>query len=124
MEKDVMVLKDGTELPLESISSMGGICVKFADKTAFVDIWNKLIPENLSELQIKTASGIVAARYEDMVLGNPQIRDIYVDEFGAVQATFCIREKTELELLKERVGAVEETTDVLIMETLGGGAAV
>lgn len=122
MEKDVMVLKDGTELPLESISSIGGICAKFADRTAFVDTWGKLTPENLSELQIKTAAGIVAVRYTGMVLGNPQIRDVCVDEEGVTQATFCIREKTELELLKERVTAVEETTDVLTMEALEGGA--
>ena len=49
MEKNVMVLKDGTEITLESASSLGDIRVLYADKSALIAGWEKLNKENLSE---------------------------------------------------------------------------
>ena len=71
MEKDLIILKDGTELELESASSLGDIRILFADKNSLMDAWGKMTPENLQEIRIQNSSGIVAARYTDMVLGDP-----------------------------------------------------
>lgn len=123
MEKNVMVLKDGAEITLESASSLGDIRVLYADKAAFVAGWDRLTKDNLAELQIKSSDGVVLGRYEDLVLGDPVIRAVHERKDGLL-AVFNIRKKTELETLEERVGAVEETTDVLTMEALGGGETV
>ena len=70
MEKNVMVLKDGTEITLESASSLGDIRVLYADKAAFVAGWDRLTKDNLAELQIKSSDGVVMGSYEDLVLGD------------------------------------------------------
>lgn len=122
MEKNVMVLKDGTKITLESASSLGDIRVLYADKAALVDGWDRLTKDNLAELQIKSNDGVVLGRYEGLVLGDPVIA-IHERKDGLL-AVYNLREKTELEKLDERVGSVEETTDVLTMEALGGGETV
>lgn len=120
MEKNVMVLKDGAEITLESASSLGDIRVLYADKSALIAGWERLNKENLSQLQIESGDGVVLGRYEGLVLGDPVIRAIHERKDGLL-AVYNLREKTELEKLDERVGSVEETTDVLTMEALGGG---
>ena len=39
MEKDLIILKDGTELELESASSLGDIRILFADKNSLLAAW-------------------------------------------------------------------------------------
>ena len=123
MEKNLIILKDGTELELESASSLGDIRIPFTDKNSLMDAWEKMTPENLQEVRIQNSSGIVAARYTDMVLGDPVLTVHRQGQEGFL-AAFGIRGKTDLERLEERMASVEETTDVLTMELLSGGEGI
>lgn len=123
MEKDLIILKDGTELELESASSLGDIRILFADKNSLMDAWEKMTPENLQEVRIQNRSGIVAARYTEMVLGDP-VLTVYRQGQEGFLAAFGIRSKSDLERLEERMASVEETTDVLTMELLSGGEGI
>lgn len=123
MEKNLIILKDGTELELESASSLGDIRIPFTDKNSLMDAWEKMTPENLQEVRIQNSSGIVAARYTDMVLGDPVLTVHRQGQEGFL-AAFGIRSKTDLERLEERMASVEETTDVLTMELLSGGEGI
>lgn len=123
MEKDLIILKDGTELELESASSLGDIRILFADRNALMDAWEKMTPENLQEVRIQNSSGIVAARYTDMVFGDPGLTVHRQGQEGFL-AAFGIRSKSDLERLEERMSSVEETTDVLTMEFLSGGEGI
>ena len=58
MEKDLIILKDGTELELESASSLGDIRILFADKNSLLAAWEKMTPENLQEVRIQTVQGL------------------------------------------------------------------
>lgn len=120
MERNVFVLKDGTEFILESASGLGEINVLFENKEAMIAGWDTLTKANLSHVQIKSSSGIVLGNHEGLVMGNPVIKAVYEQEDGLL-TTFNLREKTEMELLAERMEAVEETTDMLTMEALLGG---
>lgn len=119
MEQSKMVLKDGWELLLEAGSSLGSICVKYADREKLMKDWEKLTPENLETVQIRQGDTVTGS-YEQMTLGNPALR-VDVKEDGTLLASWGIREKTEFEKLADRVASVEETTDVLTMDALMGG---
>lgn len=123
MEKDLIILKDGTELELESASSLGDIRILFPDKNSLMDAWEKMTPENLQEVRIQNRSGIVAARYTEMVLDDP-VLTVYRQGQEGFLAAFGIRSKSDLERLEERMASVEETTDVLTMELLSGGEGI
>ena len=88
-----------------------------------MDAWEKMTPENLQEVRIQNSSGIVAARYTDMVFGDPALTVHRQGQEGFL-AAFGIRSKSDLERLEERMSSVEETTDVLTMEFLSGGEGI
>lgn len=123
MEHNVMVLKDGTELTLEAGASLGELRAVFADKMALVAGWDRLTKANLARMQIKSKSGDVLGIYENLVPADPVIRAVHERTDGLL-VVFSLREKTDMEKLEERLAAVEETTDVLTMEALGGGEAL
>ena len=120
MAKDKLILHDNTEIELETGASLGALQVLSSDRMAMVRTWGLLTPENLATVQIKNGDGLVAGNYTDLVLVSETST---VASDGQVLTTYCLREKTELERLTERVEAVEETTDVLTMESLTGGEA-
>ena len=123
MEKDLIILKDGAELERDSASSLGDIRILIADKNSLLAAWEKMTPENLQEERIQNRSVIVAARYTDMVRGDPVLTVHRQGQEGFL-AAFGIRIKSDLERLEERMASVEETTDVLTMELLSGGEGI
>lgn len=118
--KDTMTLKDGSVIELEAGASLGALQVMSADQAAMVEIWSKLTPDNLSSVQIKNGDGLAVGTHEGLVLVSET--SIVLPD-GKVLTAYSLRAKTELERISERVAAVEETTDVLLMEALGGGEA-
>lgn len=119
MEQSKMVLKDGRELLLEAGSSLGSICVKYANREKLMEDWEKLTPENLETVQIQQGDTVTGS-YEQMTLGNPALR-VDVDADGTLLASWGIRGKTEIEKLADRMTLVEETADILTMDALMGG---
>lgn len=102
MDKDILVLKDGTEVKLEAGASLGSLQVVSADKSGMVDVWDRLTADNLSSVRIKNSSGLTVGNYTDLVLVN-ETSTVQAD--GTVLTSFCLREKDALE---KRLDAVEE----------------
>lgn len=75
-------------------------------------LWDKLTPDNLSTVVIKDSDGSVVGNHNNMVLCSPAFQSVDKTEDGKIQATFGIRNKTELERLKEQVAAMSETLSV------------
>lgn len=103
--KDKLVLKDLTEIELETGGSLGNLGVLFTDKAAMVGTWDKLTQDNLSAVQIKNGAGLVVGNYTDLVLAS---ETSVVQPDGSVLTSFNIREKTDVEKLSDRLDAVEE----------------
>ena len=99
--KDTMILKDGTTVELEVGASLAAIQVAAADRTAMLQIWQKLTEENLAEVQIKNGSGLTVGTYTDLMLVSETST---VDADGAVTTTYNLREKSEIE---KRLDSVE-----------------
>ena len=99
--KDTMILKDGTTVELEAGASLAAIQVAAADRTAMLQVWQKLTEENLAEVQIKNGSGLTVGTYTDLMLVSETST---VDADGAVTTTYNLREKSTIE---KRLDSVE-----------------
>lgn len=108
--KDKLILADGTTVEIEAGSSLGSMQVVFADKESMVETWDKFTDENLKSVQITDGNGAVIAEYTDLVLVSVSSTE---KEDGTILTTFALREKTEVELLKEQTAQQEETIDML-----------
>lgn len=108
--KDTLILKDGTNVELESYSSLSELKVLSADKTDFVKLWDKMTDDNLSNVEIKSGAGIVAARYTNLTL---------VDETSTITddgilTSFNVREKTDVENRLDALEAGQEVQNTAI----------
>ena len=99
--KDTMILKDGTTVELEAGASLAAIQVAAADRTAMLQVWQKLTEENLAEVQIKNGSGLTVGTYTDLMVVSETST---VDADGAVTTTYNLREKSAIE---KRLDSVE-----------------
>lgn len=118
MNKDKLIIKDGTEIELETGASLGILGVLSTDKAAMVSTWDRLTAENLSEVQIKNGDGLVVGSYTGLVLVS-ETSTVQAD--GSILTCYNVREKTELEKQLEATAAqTEQNTaniDYIAMET-------
>lgn len=104
--KDALVLKDNTSIELETGASLTGLQVAAANRAAMLATWEKLTPDNLSAVQIKSGDGLVVGKYTDLVLVS---ETSVVAADGTVLTTYCMREKTDVE---KRLDALETGQEV------------
>lgn len=110
MEKSKLVLKDGTAIELEAGSSLGHIQALYENWGALTAHWEKLTPQNLAEAQVKNGD-TVTGEYENLTLGDPALQ-VGIRTDGTLCAFWGIREKTQMELLADRVDANTEAIEV------------
>lgn len=103
MSTSKIVLTDGTEIVMPGGAALGYMRARYDSRAAMLADWEKLTPENLKTVQIKT-DGTVTGNYTDLVL---ESETSTVTEDGSVDTVYKIREKTELEMLRERLTALE-----------------
>lgn len=99
MSQSKLVLVDGTEINLEDGASIGNMCVVSANKTAMLDTWVKLTPDNLRQVQI-TTDGEVSGQYSNLILDHETST---VQGNGSILTSFALRQKTQVEMLLEEV---------------------
>lgn len=104
MNNDKIVLEDGTEITLESSQGIGALHVVKSSRQQACDLWGQFTNDNLKRVTIKNFDGLTVGIYQDMVLDHMEGRD---KEDGTVQVTFSLREKSAIELMEERLSAVE-----------------
>ncbi|MBD5501389.1 MAG: hypothetical protein HDR10_09355 [Lachnospiraceae bacterium] len=109
MNKDKLILNNQTQIEIESASSLSDIRVVFDTKDDMVSIWDMLTPENLKSVQIQNGDGVVIANYENLILDS---ETSIVQEDGTILTSFHLREKTEVEFLRERVEQLENGQEV------------
>lgn len=118
MNKDKLIMKDGTEIELETGAGLGSLGVLSTDKAAMVSTWDRLTTENLSEVRIKNGDGLVVGSYTGLVLVSETSK---VQADGSILTYYNVREKTELEKQLEATAAqTDQNTaniDYIAMET-------
>lgn len=105
MDKDKLVLADGTEITLEGSQGIGTLLIGAASRSAAGAVWAQLTPDNLAEISIKNAAGTVTGTYTDMLLDHVTGTD---KADGTALLTVSLRKKTENEILKDKVADLEE----------------
>lgn len=118
MNKDKLILSNGTEIELETGASLSSLRVLSADKTAMIATWDVFTEDNLSEVQVKNSDGLTVGNYQNLALVSETST---IKEDGTILTTFFLREKTELELSVEDTATQAEVNaaniDYLAMES-------
>lgn len=107
--KDKLILTNQSEIEIESGSSLSGIKVLSQTKYDMASTWDMITPENLRSVQIQNGDGTVVADYKNLVLDS-EVSTIQED--GTILTSFQLREKTEVELLRDEVNALKEGQEV------------
>lgn len=100
-----LIMKDKTEITIESGSSSGDIIVKSASPSAMAETWGKMTADNLSEVEITNDSDVVSGAYTDLKL---ESETSVIESDGTVTTHYRLREKTDLEKAQERIAELEK----------------
>ena len=111
MNKDKLVLKDNSEIALETGASLGSLAVISANMASMLGTWGKLTTNNLAEVCIKNGEGLVVGRYKDLALVS---ETSIVRQDGTIYTTFRLKEKDVLEKRIEEVEARQAIQDETI----------
>lgn len=111
--KDKLILTNQSEIEIESASSLSHIKVISDTKYDMISIWDMLTEDNLKSVQVQNGEGMTIASYKNLVLDS-ETSSVLKDEDGIekVLTSFHLREKTEVELLREEVEALKEGQEV------------
>lgn len=118
MNKEKMILNDGTTINLETGASLTELTTVFTDWTAAASIMPKLTEENLSKVEVQNGEGLNRGNYTDLVLQPGS----WEEKADGLYITISLREKTEVEKRLDAVESSQETQDGAISdlgETVG-----
>lgn len=104
MNKDKLILKDGSAIELEVGASLTALQVICQSADDVIPLWKRLTQENLQEVTVKNGADLIVGVYSGMVLTEPHIQATERED-GTVKVRFGLREKTAEE---KRLDALEE----------------
>lgn len=107
MEK--LILTNQSQIYIESGSSLSDMKVLSDTKYDMISTWDMLTEENLKHIKIQSEDGIVVGTYDNILLDS-ETSAIQPD--GKILTSFHLREKTEVELLRDRVEQLESGQEV------------
>lgn len=119
--KNKIVLNNNTEIEIENGSSIGDLIVLSETKQDMIATWDMLTEENLKKIWFKGRDGENLGTYENVVLEN-ETSTVLRDE--RILTSFHLREKTEVELLREEVEQLKAGQEVQDGAISDLGAAV
>lgn len=106
---DKLILTDGSVVSIESGASLSSIGVVSATKADMVTTWDLMTKENLKTVQVKNSEDVVIGEYSDLVLEEESSK---VQSDGTILTYFKLRQKTEVEILRERVEELETQVEI------------
>ena len=119
--KDKIILNNQLQINIESGSSLSDIKILSETKYDMLSTWDILAEENLKHIKIQTEDGTVVGTYDNILLDS-ETSTILLD--GKILTSFHLREKTEVELLRERIEELESGQEVQDGAISDLGAAV
>lgn len=119
MKKDKLILKNGTEIEIESGASLSDIHVLSNTKADMVSKWDMFTPENLQFVRVVNGDEIMVGTYNDLIL----VSETSYEKDGKIETIFSLREKTEVEKRLDALESGQEVQDGAIMD-LGEAVSV
>lgn len=114
---NTIVLKDETTIQVPELMGINSITTTVADVAALQTLKDKLTADNISEIKVQNDAGLTVGEYEDLVL-EPDWTITWTED--GIKATFRLRNKTEIELLREEIAAKNAITDGAIEDLAQG----
>ena len=114
---NTIVLKDETTIQVPELMGINSITTTVADVAALQALKDKLTADNISEVKVQNDAGLTVGEYEALVL-EPDWTIAWTED--GIKATFRLRNKTEIELLREEIAAKNEITDGAIEDLAQG----
>lgn len=100
-----LILSNETEIEVKGGSTLFDVQV---DSFQYEYVWSQLTPENMTLVKLTTENGDLIDQRENLVVDSEQS----TREKGEIRCHFYLREKTEVELLREEVARLKETSIV------------
>lgn len=100
-----IILSNNTEVEVKDNSTLFDIQV---DPSQYESVWEKLSVDNMKLVKLTTENGDLMDQRGNLVVDSERS----IREKGEVQCHFYLREKTEVELLREEVERLRETSGV------------
>lgn len=107
--KEKLILSNNSEISIESGSSLSDMKVLSDTKYNMVSTWESMTEENLKHIEIQVDDGTIVGTYENILLENETST---IQQDGKILTSFYLREKTDVELLRERVEQLENGQEV------------
>lgn len=104
-----LILANKAEIQIEDGSSLSAIGVVSDSETSMLSTWDSMTSDNLKSVQIQSADGTVIGEYQNIVLDS---ETSIIQSDGTVLTKYHLREKTEVEILREEVERLKETAEV------------
>lgn len=106
---DKLILNNQSQINIESGSSLSDMKVLSDTKYDMVSTWDMFTEDNLKHIEIQNEDGVVIGIYDNILLDS-ETSTIQTD--GIILTILHLREKTEVELLRERVEQLESGQEV------------
>lgn len=94
-----LIISDNTEIPVSNGSTLFDIMV---EPVQYSSMWNHLTERNLKHVRLVSGNGDLLDQKENLVVDSEHS----FHEKESVKCHFYLREKTEVELLREQVAAL------------------
>lgn len=114
---NTIVLKDETTIQVPELMGINSITTTVADVAALQTLKDKLTADNISEIKVQNDAGLTVGEHKDLVL-EPDWTITWTED--GIKATFRLRNKTEIELLREEIAAKNAITDGAIEDLAQG----
>lgn len=122
-----LILADGSVINFAEDRGIGDIIAIYATMEAAQADEAKITPANVSHIQTTTDDDAPIGEFFDLIIDSTEIVPVYEDEeiVSAYELHIHLREKTAVEVLTERVDALEESqaTQDGAIDDLGGAVS-
>lgn len=122
-----LILADGSVINFAEDRGIGDIIAIYATMEAAQADEAKITPANVSHIQTTTDEDAPIGEFFDLIIDSTEIVPVYEDEeiVSAYELHIHLREKTAVEVLTERVDALEESqaTQDGAIDDLGGAVS-
>jgi len=108
-----LILKDGSVISFAEDLGIGDIIATYETMAAAQADEAKITPANVSHIQTTTDNGDPIGEYFNLIIDSTEIVPVYEDEetVSAYELHIHLRAKTAVEILTERVEALEDSQE-------------
>lgn len=110
----ILVLADNSTIHFETDGGIGDIIASYQTMAAAQTDEARITPANVAHIQTTTDEGVPIGEYFNLIIESTEIVPVYEDEetVSAYELHIHLREKSAVEVLTDRVEALEESQEV------------